>query len=153
MKHKSITCFFRSCTMCCWMPKFKINTVTYSRVLFTMDLYYNPKIQHTTVNYNQHLSEHTYTSNLYGLGTLTPIEFVQQDLLWSLSNTNWPSKPIQSRRQQNSLLWKSITACLHCCVTMELRPSSIVASLRRRKNLVLLNCYVTGHRCHIATKP
>jgi hypothetical protein len=35
---------------------------------------------------------------------------------------------------------------------MELRPSSIVASLRRRNNLVLLNCYVTWHRCHIATE-
>jgi hypothetical protein len=60
----------------------------YSRVLFTMELYYNSKIQHTTVNYNQQLSEHTYTSNIYGLGTLTPIEFVQQDLFWSPSNTN-----------------------------------------------------------------
>jgi hypothetical protein len=103
------------------------NIVTYSRVLFTMELCYNSKIQHTTVNYNQQLSEHTYTSNKYGLGTLTPIEFVQQDLFWSSSNTNWPSKPIQSRIQQNSLLWKSITACAHCCATMELRPSSIVA--------------------------
>jgi hypothetical protein len=47
--------------------------VTYSRVLFTMELYYNSKIQYTTVNYNQHLSEYMYTSNLYGLGALTPI--------------------------------------------------------------------------------
>jgi hypothetical protein len=53
-----------------------------------MELYYNSKIQHTTVNYNQQLSEHTYTSNIYGLGTLTPIEFVQQDLFWSPSKTN-----------------------------------------------------------------
>jgi hypothetical protein len=29
------------------------NTVTYSRVLFTMELYCTPKTQHTTVNYNQ----------------------------------------------------------------------------------------------------
>jgi hypothetical protein len=64
---------------------------------------------------------------------------------------DWPSKkPIQPCGQQNSLLCKSITACLHCCVTMELRPSSIVVSLRRRNSVVLVHCYVTGHRHHIA---
>jgi hypothetical protein len=57
-----------------------------------MELYCNYKIQHTTVNYNQQLSELTYTSNLYGLGTQTPLEFFQQDLFWSSSNTNWPAK-------------------------------------------------------------
>jgi hypothetical protein len=57
-----------------------------------MELYCNSKTQHTTVKHSQQLSRHTYTSNLYGLGTLTPIEFVQQDLFWSSSNTNWPSK-------------------------------------------------------------
>jgi hypothetical protein len=45
--------------------------VTYSGVLFTMELYCTPKSQHTTVRHSQQLSEHTYTSNLYGLGTLT----------------------------------------------------------------------------------
>jgi hypothetical protein len=53
-----------------------------------MDLYCIPETQHTTVKHSQKLFEHTYTSNLYGLGTLTPIEFFQQDLLWSSSNTN-----------------------------------------------------------------
>jgi hypothetical protein len=100
-----------------------------------MELYCNSKTQHTTVKHSQQLFEHTYTSNLYGLGTLTAA-----------------SKPIQSRKQQNSLLWKSITACLHCCATMELRQSSIVASLRRRKNVVLVHFYVTGHRRHVATE-
>jgi hypothetical protein len=38
-----------------------------------MELYYNSKTQHTTVKHSQQLFEHTYTSNLYGLGTLTPI--------------------------------------------------------------------------------
>jgi hypothetical protein len=66
--------------------------VTYSRVLFTMELHCNCKTQHTTIKYNQQLLDHTYTSNLYGLGTLTPVQFVQQDLFWSSSNTNWPSK-------------------------------------------------------------
>jgi hypothetical protein len=45
--------------------------VTYSRVLFTMELYCTPKSQHTTVKHSQQLFEHTYRSNLYGLGTLT----------------------------------------------------------------------------------
>jgi hypothetical protein len=114
-----------------------------------MELCCTPKTQHTTVNYKQNT---TYTSNLYGLGTLTPIEFFQQHLFWSSSNTNWPSKPIQSRRQQNSLLWKSITAFLHCSATTELRQSSIVASYRRRNNVVLVHCYLTGHRRHLATE-
>jgi hypothetical protein len=35
---------------------------------------------------------------------------------------------------------------------MKLRPSSIVASLRRRNNVVLVHCYVTGHRRHVATE-
>jgi hypothetical protein len=30
------------------------------------------------------LFEHTYTSDPHGLGTLTPIEFFQQDLLWEV---------------------------------------------------------------------
>jgi hypothetical protein len=40
------------------------------------------KSQYTTVKHSQKLFEHTYTSDLYSLGTLTPIEFFQQDLLW-----------------------------------------------------------------------
>jgi hypothetical protein len=35
---------------------------------------------------------------------------------------------------------------------MELRSSSIVASLRRRNNVVLVHCYVTGHRRDVATE-
>jgi hypothetical protein len=60
--------------------------VTYSGVLFTMELYCTPKSQYTTVNHSQKLFEHTYTSDLYGVGTLTPIEFLQQDLLWQSYN-------------------------------------------------------------------
>jgi hypothetical protein len=65
-----------------------IYIVTYSGVLFTMELYCSPKSQYTTVKHSQKLFEQTYTSDLYGLGTLTPIEFFQQDLLWQSSNTN-----------------------------------------------------------------
>jgi hypothetical protein len=75
-----------------------INIVTYSGVIFTMELYCtpefntqllitissttntpgatsleDPRTQLTTVKHSQQLFEHTYTSNLYGLGTLTPI--------------------------------------------------------------------------------
>jgi hypothetical protein len=63
------------------------NIVTLSGVLFTMELYCTPKSQYTTVIHSQKLFEHTYTSDLYGLGTLTPIEFFQHDLLWQSSNT------------------------------------------------------------------
>jgi hypothetical protein len=62
--------------------------LTYSGVLFTMELYCTPKSQHTTVKHSRQLFEHTYTSNLSGTGILTPIEFFQQDLLWQPSNTN-----------------------------------------------------------------
>jgi hypothetical protein len=40
------------------------------------------KSQYTTVKHSQKLFEHMYTSDLYGLGTLTPIEFFKHDLLW-----------------------------------------------------------------------
>jgi hypothetical protein len=45
-----------------------------------------PTSQYTTVKHSQKLFEHTYTSNPHDLGTLTPIEFFQQDLLWQSSN-------------------------------------------------------------------
>jgi hypothetical protein len=51
-------------------------------VLFTKELYCTPETQYTTVKHSQKLFEHTYTSDLYDLGTLTPIEFFQHDLLW-----------------------------------------------------------------------
>jgi hypothetical protein len=75
-------------TMIPTVVKKNVYTVTYSGVLFTMELYCTPKSQHTTVKHSWQLFEHTYTSNLYSLGTLTPIEFFQQDLLWQSSNTH-----------------------------------------------------------------
>jgi hypothetical protein len=60
----------------------------HSGPLFTMELYCTPKSQYTTVKHSQKLLEHTYASDPHGLGTLTPIEFFQQDLLWQSSNTH-----------------------------------------------------------------
>jgi hypothetical protein len=53
-----------------------------------MELYCTPKSQYTTVKHSRQLFEHTYTSDQYGLGTLSPIEFFQQDLFWQSSNTH-----------------------------------------------------------------
>jgi hypothetical protein len=62
--------------------------VTYSGVLFHDGTLLHSKSQYTSVKHSQKLFEHTYTSDPYGLGTLTPIEFFQQDLLWQSSNTH-----------------------------------------------------------------
>jgi hypothetical protein len=53
-----------------------------------MELYCTPKSQYTTVKRSRKLLEHTYTSDPHGIGTLTPIEFFQQDLLWQSSNAH-----------------------------------------------------------------
>jgi hypothetical protein len=93
------------------------NIVIYSRVLFMMELYCKSKIQHTRVNYNQHLSEHMYTSNPYGLRTLTPMEFVQQDPFSSSSNTNWPScsQKVSKDRCGSSLYAVQAQTYSHSC--------------------------------------
>jgi hypothetical protein len=62
--------------------------VTYSGYSIHDGTLLHPKIQYTTVKHSQKLFEHTYTSDPHGLGTLTPIEFFQQDLLWLTSNTH-----------------------------------------------------------------
>jgi hypothetical protein len=56
--------------------------VTYSGFSIHDGTLLHPKSQYTTVKHSQKLFEHTYTSDPHGLGTLTPIEFFQQDLLW-----------------------------------------------------------------------
>jgi hypothetical protein len=45
------------------------------------------KSQYTTVKHRWQVSEHMYTSDPHGLGTPTPIQFFQQDLLWQSFNT------------------------------------------------------------------
>jgi hypothetical protein len=109
-----------------------------------MELYCNSKTQHTTVKHSQQLSKHTYMSNLYGLGTLTPIEFVQQDLFWSSSNTNWPSKtnPIPQTTKLVTLLINyslftllrdnGTKAIQYCCVAKETQLYCVIALLRNR---------------------
>jgi hypothetical protein len=53
-----------------------------------MELYCTPNSEYTTVKHSRKLFEHAYTSDPHGLGTSTPIEFFQQDLLWESSNTH-----------------------------------------------------------------
>jgi hypothetical protein len=62
--------------------------VTYSGFSIHDGTLLHSRSRYTTVKHSRKLFEHTYTSDLYGLGTLTPIEFFQQDLLWQPSNTH-----------------------------------------------------------------
>jgi hypothetical protein len=64
------------------------DTVMNSQVLFHNGTLLHSKSQYTTVKHNRKLFEHTYASDLYGLGTPTPIEFFQHNLLWQSSNTH-----------------------------------------------------------------
>jgi hypothetical protein len=65
--------------------------VTYSGFSIHDGTLLHPKSQYTTVKHSQKLLEHTYTSDPHGLGTLTPIEFFRQDLLWQSSNSHFHS--------------------------------------------------------------
>jgi hypothetical protein len=65
-----------------------LNIVTYSGFSIHDGTLLRSKSQYTTVKHSRKLLEHKYTSDLYGTGTLTPIEFFQQDLLWLSSNTH-----------------------------------------------------------------
>jgi hypothetical protein len=68
--------------------QFKNNdTVTYSGFSIHDGTLLHSKSQYTTVKHRRRLLEHTYTSDPHGLGTPTPIEFFQQDLLWQSTNT------------------------------------------------------------------
>jgi hypothetical protein len=67
---------------------FVINIVTYSGFYIHDGTLLHSKSQYTTVKDSRKLLEHTYTSDPHGLGTLTPTEFFQQDLLWQSSNTH-----------------------------------------------------------------
>jgi hypothetical protein len=75
-----------------WNASWFSSVFTYCNVL---GLFYihdgtllHSKSQYTTVKHSQQLFGHTYTSDLHGLGTLIPIEFFQQDVLWQSSNTH-----------------------------------------------------------------
>jgi hypothetical protein len=65
-----------------------IHSVTYSGFSIHDGTLLHSKSQYTTVKHSRKLFEHTYTSDPHGTGTLTPIGFFQQDLLWQFSNTH-----------------------------------------------------------------
>jgi hypothetical protein len=65
-----------------------VDIVTYSGFSIHDGTVLHSKSQYTTVKHSRKLFEHTYTSNPHGLGTLTPIELFQQDLLWESSITH-----------------------------------------------------------------
>jgi hypothetical protein len=71
-----------------------LHTVTYSGFSIHDGTLLHSKSQYTTVKHSRKLLERTYTSNLYGTGTLTPIEFFQQDLLWQSSNTRFQTHQV-----------------------------------------------------------
>jgi hypothetical protein len=63
-----------------------------------------------SLKHSRNLLNHTYTSEPHGLGTLTPIEFFQQDLLWQSSNTRSHSCSIKlpnTRRDNPSSGYRS----------------------------------------------
>jgi hypothetical protein len=59
-----------------------MDIVTYSGFSIHDGTLLHSKSQYTTVKHSRQLLEHTYASDPHGLGTLTPIEFFQQGLLW-----------------------------------------------------------------------
>jgi hypothetical protein len=66
------------------------------------------KSQYTTVKHSRKLLEHTYTSDPHGLGTLIPIEFFQQDLLWQPSNTHSNSCSQEASKHTRSIRRRAI---------------------------------------------
>jgi hypothetical protein len=64
------------------------------------------KSQYTTVKHTRQL----YTSDPHGLGTLTPIEFFQQDLLWesSITHSNSCSQRASKHKSGQSIVGLSV---------------------------------------------
>jgi hypothetical protein len=81
------------------------------------------KSQYTTVKHNRQLFEHTYTSDPHGLGTLTPIEFFQQDLLWRSSNTHSHSCSQEASKHTRSIRRRAIGSLAHYNGTSVHSPS------------------------------
>jgi hypothetical protein len=88
-----------------------------------MEHYCTPKSQYTTVKHSQQLFEHTYTSDLYGLGTLNPIEFFQQDLLWQSSNIHSHSCSHKASKHTRSIRRRAIGPLAHHNGTSAHSPS------------------------------
>jgi hypothetical protein len=71
------------------------------------------KSQHTAVKHSRQLLEHTYTSDPQGLGTPTPIEFFQQDLLWESSITRSHSCSRKASKHTRSIRRRAMGPLAH----------------------------------------
>jgi hypothetical protein len=95
----------------------ELGIATYSGFSIHDGTLLHSKSQYTTVKHSRQLSEHTYTSDPHGLGTLTPIEFFQQDPLWQSSNTHSHSCSIKfpntRRDNPSSGYWSTCTPQRH----------------------------------------
>jgi hypothetical protein len=85
------------------------------------------KRQYTTVKHSRKLFEHTYTSDLHGLGTLIPIGFFQQDLLWQSSNTHSHSCSQKASKHTRSIRRWAIGPLAHHNGTSAHSPSLCAA--------------------------
>jgi hypothetical protein len=81
------------------------------------------KSQYTTVKHSRKLLEHMYTSDLYGTGTLIPIGFFQQDLLWQSSNTHSHSCSQKASKHIRSICRRAISPLAHHNGTSAHSPS------------------------------
>jgi hypothetical protein len=99
------------------------NTVTYSGCSIHDGTLLHSKSQYTAVKHSQQLSEHTYTSDPHSLGTLTPIEFFQQDLLWLSSNTHSHSCSQKASKHTRSISRRAIGPLAHHNGTLVYSPS------------------------------
>jgi hypothetical protein len=97
-------------------PK-SIYTVTYSGFSIHDGTLLHSKSQYTTVKHSRQISEHTYTSNPPGLGTPTPIEFFQQDLLWQSSITRSHSCSQKASKHTSGQSIVGLSVHLHTTTT------------------------------------
>jgi hypothetical protein len=89
------------------------NTVTYSGFSIHDGNLLHSKSQYTTVKHSRKLFEHTYTSDLYGTGTLAPIQFFQQDLLWQSSITHFHSYSQKASKHKSGQSIVGLSVLLH----------------------------------------
>jgi hypothetical protein len=100
-----------------------IYVVTYSVFSIYDGTLLHSKSQYTTVKHSRQLLEHTYASDPHGLGTLTPIEFFQQDLLWQSSNTHSNSCSQKASKHTSSIRRRAIGSLAHHNGTSAHSPS------------------------------
>jgi hypothetical protein len=88
------------------------------------------KSQYTTVKHSRKLFEHTYTSDPHGLGTLIPIEFFQQDLLFLQSESFQTHVRTIHRRAISPLSHHNVTSAYSPSLTCHL-PVPTIECLHR----------------------